>query len=59
MVGEHKLSPLGLETTKKVVCAELEDVGGLGFDNFTVEGRDLVGVVGGKRHWRWWEEEEG
>jgi hypothetical protein len=50
MLGEEELVALGFEATQKEVCAELEGIGGLVFEDFAIEGGYLVGVVGRERH---------
>jgi hypothetical protein len=50
LLREQEFGALGFKATEKEVCAELEDVGGLCFQYFAIEGRDLIGVVGWERH---------
>jgi len=50
LLRQQEFVTLRLETAEEVVGAELEDVGGLGAQNLTVEGVDLVGVLWRDRH---------
>ena len=50
LLRQQIFGSLRLETAIKEVCAELKDVVGLVFENFAVEGGDLVGVVRREGH---------
>lgn len=49
-LGEEELGTLRLEATEEEVCAELEQVLRVVFEDFAVECADFVGVIAGQRH---------